>query len=101
MVNITEAERETVDYAVSLLCHKSDSQLLDENKISWKWVDGEWIGKRSVWTKDWRACWLEETTPEDVKSWWCGGPDVDYTEIFRRNFNKELIDELFSSIGRT
>lgn len=59
-------------------------RLLDENNISWKEVDGIIIGKRSVWTKDWRACWLEETTPDNVKSWWCGGESADYEEIFYR-----------------
>jgi hypothetical protein len=25
---------------------------------------------------------LEDTTIDNVKSWWCGGKDADYTEIF-------------------
>lgn len=57
-------------------------RFLDKNNISWRWVDSEWIGKRSVWTFDFRACWLEETTLENVKSWWCG-KEVDYNEIFK------------------
>lgn len=56
---------------------------LDKNNIVWKLIDGEWIGKRSVWTYDFRACWLEDTTNENVKSWWCG-KDSDYNEIFTR-----------------
>jgi len=56
--------------------------LLDSNNIAWKKVNGEWIGKRSVWTKDWRMRWLEETTKDNVETWWCG-EDADYTEIFR------------------
>ncbi len=58
--------------------------VLDENNIGRKLINNEWIGKRSVWTLDWRSCWLEETTPENVKSWWCGGKDADYNEVFKR-----------------
>ena len=54
---------------------------LDSNNIVWKFVDNQWIGKRSVWTFDFRTCWLEDTTPENVKSWWCG-KDANYSEIF-------------------
>ena len=57
---------------------------MDKNKIVWKIVYGEKIGKRSVWTFDNRACWLQDTTPENVKSWWCG-ENADYNEIFKRN----------------
>lgn len=75
-----------VDEAILRLCDdKINASVLDENNIVWKWVDNEMIGKRSVWTQDHRACWLEETTPANVKSWWCGGPDADYNEIFRRS----------------
>lgn len=58
---------------------------LDKNNILWKLINGEWIGKRSVWTFDFRACWIEDTTIDKIKSYWCGGPDTDYTEIFRRD----------------
>ena len=68
----------------SVISKHYNSRMLDENKISWRWVNGEWIGKRSVWTYDFKACWLEETTKENVKSWWCG-KDADYTEIFTKN----------------
>lgn len=57
---------------------------LDANNIVWKLINNEWTGKRSVWTKDFRACWLEDTTVSNVKSYWCGGEDADYTEIFKR-----------------
>lgn len=57
---------------------------LDSNNILWKLIEDKWIGKRSVLTFDNRVCWLEETTIENVKSWWCGGESVDYTEIFYR-----------------
>lgn len=56
---------------------------LDQNNISWKKRNDEWIGKRSVWTKDNRACWLEETGIQNIDTWWCG-KDADYNEIFRR-----------------
>jgi hypothetical protein len=65
----------------SVISKHYNSRMLDVNKISWRWVNGEWIGKRSVWTYDFKACWLEETTKENVKSWWCG-EEADYTEIF-------------------
>lgn len=58
--------------------------MLDANNIVWKVIDGKWIGKRSVWTFDRRACWLEDTTLENVKSWWCGGENADYKEVFYR-----------------
>ena len=59
--------------------------MLDANNVYWKYIDGKWIGKRSVWTYDFRACWLEDTTIDNVKSWWCGGKDADYKEIFYRD----------------
>lgn len=62
---------------------------LDSNNIGWKYVNGEYIGKRTVWTFDLRACWLEETTIDDVKSWWCG-IDADYSEVFRPEPNDAL-----------
>jgi len=68
-----------------VLCRtlKNNPSFLDRNKIVWKIVNGEWIGKRSVWTFDFRACWLEDTTEDNVKSWWCGA-DSDYKETFKR-----------------
>lgn len=64
-------------------CRSYGGGLLDDNKILWKVIDGEWIGKRSVWTYDFKSCWLEETKEENIKSWWCG-KDSDYNEIFKR-----------------
>ena len=58
---------------------------LDSNNIVWKWIDGEWIGKRSVYTFDLRVCWLEDTTIDNVRSFWCGGKDADYNEIFKKD----------------
>jgi hypothetical protein len=55
---------------------------LDKNNILWKYINGEYYGKRSVWTFDLRACWIEDTTHENIKSWWCG-KDADYSEVFR------------------
>ena len=60
------------------------SSYLDKNNIVWKLINNEWIGKRSVWTKDWKSCWLEDTNVDNVKSWWCGGKDADYKEVFKR-----------------
>ena len=58
--------------------------MLDSNNILWKIVNNEWIGKRSVWTFDMRACWIEETDIKNIKTWWCG-EESDYYEIFYRN----------------
>lgn len=58
-----------------------DISYLDKDNIVWKIIDGKCLGKRSVWCYDYRACWLEDTTIENVKSWWCG-KDADYNEIF-------------------
>lgn len=65
------------------LAREVNSHLLDDDNISWKLVNDEWIGKRSVWTYDFRACWLEDTTEDNVKSWWCG-KDADYNEEFKQ-----------------
>lgn len=59
------------------------ASMLDGNNILWKIVGNEWVGKRSVWTYDRRACWLDETEKENVKSWWCGGEGADYDEVFK------------------
>lgn len=64
-----------------LLYLKPKSCYLDENNIIWKHIDDKFIGKRSVWTNDFRACWLEDTTLDNIKSWWCG-KDANYDEIF-------------------
>jgi hypothetical protein len=60
------------------------ASFLDSKNIVWKKINNEWIGKRSVWTFDFRACWLEDTEIENVKSWWCGEKS-DYNEIFKRD----------------
>lgn len=57
---------------------------LDSQNVLWKLIDNKLVGKRSVWTYDNRACWLEETTPENVKDWWCDGKSADYDELFYR-----------------
>ena len=54
---------------------------LDGKNILWKHLDGNWIGKRSVFTFDYKNTWLENTTGENVKKW-LHGEDADYTEIF-------------------
>jgi len=57
--------------------------ILDKNNILWKCVDGELIGKRSVWTFCYTACWIEDTTQDNIKSYWAGGKDVNYKEVFK------------------
>lgn len=61
-----------------------NGSLFDHNNIVWKVVNGDWIGKRAVYTFDNSACWLEDTNPENIKSW-LHGRDADYKEIFIRN----------------
>jgi len=56
---------------------------LDCNNILWKWVNSEWIGKRSVYTFDLRSKWLEETSHSNIKIYRFG-IDADYSEIFRK-----------------
>jgi hypothetical protein len=67
----------------SVLSLNNTYSFADKNNIVWKVIDGKMIGKRSVWTLDWRSCWLEDTTKENVKTWWCG-EDADYNEIFTK-----------------
>ena len=65
-----------------------NASLLDDNNILWKVVNDRWVGKRSVWTFDNRSCWLEETSPENIKSWWCG-KDADYNVIMERDITPD------------
>jgi len=71
----------STEYA-KVIAKNLNAPFLDSNNILWKTHNSEWIGKRSVWTFDFRACWLEDTDISNVKSWWCG-KDADYNEIFR------------------
>lgn len=66
------------------IVRKMGGSFLDENNVVWKDIDGKWIGKRSVCTFDFRGCWREDTTLENIKSWWCGGEYADYKEVFYR-----------------
>ena len=59
----------------------SNTSFLDANNILWKIIDGNCIGKRSVWTFDNRACWVEDTELNNIKSWWCG-ENENYKEQF-------------------
>lgn len=77
---------ESTNMLGEVICRESpelNPSFLDSDNILWKVVDGEWIGKRSVFTHDFRACWLEECKEKDVKSWWCG-KDSNYSETFKR-----------------
>ena len=75
----------TSNFFAEIFTSKFGGTFLDANNIVWKNINDKWTGKRSVWTLDFRACWLEDTTMENVKSWWCGGEDADYSEILFRN----------------
>jgi len=77
-----------MDMDISNLLAKSITKtiwglFLDSNNVLWKHIDSEWIGKRSVFTFDFRACWLEDTDELNVKYWWCG-KESDYSEIFKK-----------------
>jgi len=74
-------KKETNDFGI-LYMLKTQGRFLDKDMILWKLQGDEIIGKRSVWTKDLRACWLEDTTLDNIKSWLCG-ETADYTEIFK------------------
>jgi hypothetical protein len=63
------------------MCPEITPSFLDGDNILWEVVEDKWIGKRSVWTFDNRACWLEDTTLKNIKSWWCG-ENADYNEGF-------------------
>jgi hypothetical protein len=70
-----------------LICSKNKDKysFLDKNNILWKFKNDVFIGKRSVFTKNFKSCWLEEVEECDIKSWWCG-KDSDYNEIFKKKF---------------
>ncbi len=84
-ITIQSMEDNVLSNAISeAICRTVDrSSFLDSNKIVWKVVDDEWIGKRSVWTFDFKACWLDDTTKDNVKSWWCGR-NSNYEEVFKQ-----------------
>ena len=72
------------NFIASILCKldKEKFSFLDSKNILWKWINDEWIGKRSVYTFDCKASWLEDVKEEEVRSWWCEGKHADYNEIF-------------------
>lgn len=55
--------------------------MLDADNILWRFIDGKFIGKRSVQLNNKKVCWLEDTQPENVKNWSCGR-NADYSQIF-------------------
>ena len=65
----------------ALFWEKIGMSFLNNDNVLFIPLNGEFIGKRSVWTKDKKAMWLEETTPENIKTYWCG-KDADYTQTF-------------------
>ena len=56
-------------------------KFLDKNNILWCWVDGVFIGKRSVQTTCLKHIWIDNITSEIIKSYPCA-KDSDYNEIF-------------------
>jgi hypothetical protein len=77
-------DNETNVLAEAIVRTNSKASFLDANNIVWKVIADEWVGKRCVLTFDNRACWLENTAIENIKSWCCG-EDADYLETFYRN----------------
>lgn len=76
----------TFNQAISeAICRDMGGSMLDSNNIVWKIVNNEWIGKRGVYTVDYRSCWLEDTASEKIRRWWNDNPNVDYSQIFTRN----------------
>lgn len=79
-MNLTLTKEAYIDF-IKLICSDTKNSYLDKNNILYKYVNGKFIGKRSVFTTEYKSCWIEETKPENVKYWWCG-KDSDYNEIF-------------------
>lgn len=73
----------TIGQAFVMVFGESAS-FLDSDNILWKMVEDNWIGKRSVWTKDYRAVWIEETEKENIEKYWCG-KESNYSEVFTRD----------------
>ena len=65
-----------------VICKVYGGCFLDEKNILWKWVNDEWIGKRSVYTNDLKAKWIEEVEEKEIRSYWCG-VNSNYKEIFK------------------
>lgn len=57
--------------------------ILDDNNIVWKIIDNKLTGKRAVFTKDYRFCWLEDTTEDNIKTWY-HSKNLNHNEIFIR-----------------
>jgi len=58
---------------------------LDKNNISWKFIDGKWIGKRCVSSKGgFRYCWLEDVPKDETVHKYLHGKEADYNEIFKQ-----------------
>ncbi len=62
---------------------QGNASYVTPDNICWKMHEGKWIGKRSVYTHDFRTMWLNEVDVKDIKTWSCGR-DADYNEIFTR-----------------
>lgn len=71
---------------------------LDVNNILWKVSsNGELVGKRAVQTKDLKSCWLEDTTPENVKYWLHGTDSSIYDKVVY-NTSLGIAKLLFNSV---
>jgi hypothetical protein len=56
-------------------------EYLDKNNILWRISENGMIGKRSVYTENLRACWIDDLRGEKIMSYWCG-ENSDYQEVF-------------------
>ena len=63
---------------------KSKPSYLDSNNVLWKVVNGVWVGKRSVQTKDLAVSWVDDINIEEIKKFLCG-KYADYKEEFFRS----------------
>lgn len=84
-------ESDNIAFAFADLFREKDKShnpaILDGKDILWKFINGKWVGKRSVFTRENSVEWLENTTPEKIK-WWTCGVDADYNETFNRSWLK-------------
>lgn len=82
LINIA-LESNMLSEAICKFSTELKPSFLDNKNILWKISNGEWIGKRSVYTKELRACWINDLRGESIRSWWCG-KESDYEEVFKR-----------------
>ena len=48
------------------LTKRIGGEYFDSDNILWKWVDGEFIGKYAVQTKNLTIKWLDDVRPDEI-----------------------------------